>query len=829
MATTNSAPVFSSDSPLSPHLVEYLGAMEERIVSRLLAALRPMYEAGALEQMLAKMIPVVVASVQEAMSAAQPPTDNNTTSTQTPRESLGKQTRSRSAAITPRHSKQYKDVTQNPKCTFEELCTAFEVLKPHQTFDEYYLDVASKKPLPSLSKAEEHILLHAPRVVSVLDYASNIPLPDITSDEEFSDDSSDNSSDDVSLFSSVSSCSTFTTEAPMSPEFDQAIERVEDSTELHDVVGDDKSTPAEVKAPIDAVSAEPSTTIESTRAPQSNDGATDPPVTEYNNEDGNDNNGTVHVAASSVHENQPNTHDQTHSTDSTDRDVSTSELLIVLGSASQTEAMEVCIPEPTHSRPVDSQNMRAELSQTMDGIESPPAPRDISSVVQDDMDDVQVTSRVDTEEQNMVDAPPPESTTESRARSRVQANTSNHWSNGMVNYLLELIPDLHHVLKQALPQMVQEKEKSRIRDEIFDYIGKAESARGLANDLDFAMKNSLMTNAEYHRVKEYAQNAAKSKHIGSSQTAANSTAQSASLSAPPETSIKDQFIGLLIEARRKMMNKNEQNKLNSASDMFEGQFNISFEKSSDIEVMIDYLTKQPRFQACDSNGKPMIDVEKTVEIIQALVEDVSPRGSEEIVWRCMEALAAQDLKAENEALSDKISCAIRQEHLQVLFERIAERNFGLCIAKNIQGGLTWDEMKDLAKKEERHYFELHRHNRSRRNNLPTYLEHMDNKRKYWGHRDNMRNEITRRRAAQNQAIGQPPATDPVGGVETAGSFQGKRSIADIPHDDNEQAQKRMREEPAEPNEEQERTATRKRDARGPADSESSERVKRSRD
>jgi len=80
MATTNSAPVFLSDGPLSPHLVEYLEAMKERIVSRLLAALRPMYEAGALEQMLAKMIPVVVASVQEAMRTEISPADNNTVS-----------------------------------------------------------------------------------------------------------------------------------------------------------------------------------------------------------------------------------------------------------------------------------------------------------------------------------------------------------------------------------------------------------------------------------------------------------------------------------------------------------------------------------------------------------------------------------------------------------------------------------------------------------------------------------------------------------------------------------------------------------------------------
>ena len=80
MTTTSSAPVFTPDGSLSPQLVEYLEAMEERIVSRLLAALRPMHEAGALEQTLAKMVPVVVASVQDVMSAEISPADKNSVS-----------------------------------------------------------------------------------------------------------------------------------------------------------------------------------------------------------------------------------------------------------------------------------------------------------------------------------------------------------------------------------------------------------------------------------------------------------------------------------------------------------------------------------------------------------------------------------------------------------------------------------------------------------------------------------------------------------------------------------------------------------------------------
>ena len=775
-------------------------------------------------------------------------TDGKQTPRSRPRKASRNQRSRRSAIVARSHLQQYENVTGQHKDVFEDLCTAFRVLKPHQTFDEYYLDVASKKPLPSLSKAEERTLLHEPRVVSILEYASSTPLPDISSDEESSDDSSD----DSSLFSSVSSYSTFTTEASLSPELDQAIDRVEDCANLQADVGEDTSALAEVKACHGAVSAEQSFTIEPTRAPQSNGGTADAPVTEYTNDDGNDQNSIVHVAAADVHETQPTTLQPTHSTDTTDRDVSTSGLLTILGAASQTEAMEVCIPELNHSRPVDSQNMRAEFSHTMDGIESPPAPRDISSVVQDDMDDVQVTSRVDTEEQNMVDAPPPESTTESRARSRVQANTNNHWWNGKVDYLLELIPDLHLALQKALPMMVQERQANRIPVEILDYVNNATSARGLGKALESAMKNKLLHNAEFNKLEKYAKGERvvipkvsiyPTKETGSSPTAVNATGQSASPPAAPQTSnigasvtgpkaliheepttsepesIKERFSRLLCNARTEML-KNPK----SALKKFQDQFDISFQNRSDIDVMIAYLIKHPRFKGRDSSGLPKIDMEKTIDIIQALYDDLNPHGKEQIVWRCMEALAAQDVKAENEELSRYISCARRQKPLEILYRSISTSNFALKEAVNGDGALSWDDMKDLAKTEERQYSE----DRSRMNDFPKYLEYMEEKKKYWSDMANMKDLVAQRVTDRDPAMGQVPAADCVGGAEAAVPSKGKRSLADIPHDDDEQDLKRLREEPAELTEEEERAA-RKRGARGPADSESSERVKRSRD
>ena len=78
MATTSPAMVSSSDGAMSPHLLKYLEAMEERIVSRVLDAIRLEFGAGALEQMFAKKIPVMVALVKDAMLAEMPSTDKDT-------------------------------------------------------------------------------------------------------------------------------------------------------------------------------------------------------------------------------------------------------------------------------------------------------------------------------------------------------------------------------------------------------------------------------------------------------------------------------------------------------------------------------------------------------------------------------------------------------------------------------------------------------------------------------------------------------------------------------------------------------------------------------
>jgi hypothetical protein len=63
---------------MSPQLLEYLEAMQERIISRVLDTIRLEFGAGALEQMFAKMIPVMVALVKDAILAEMPSTDKDT-------------------------------------------------------------------------------------------------------------------------------------------------------------------------------------------------------------------------------------------------------------------------------------------------------------------------------------------------------------------------------------------------------------------------------------------------------------------------------------------------------------------------------------------------------------------------------------------------------------------------------------------------------------------------------------------------------------------------------------------------------------------------------
>jgi hypothetical protein len=69
MATASPTTILSPDGSMSPQLIEYLKAMEDRIVSRILNALPPGYGAAAPEQMLPEMMSVGVALVQEAVLA----------------------------------------------------------------------------------------------------------------------------------------------------------------------------------------------------------------------------------------------------------------------------------------------------------------------------------------------------------------------------------------------------------------------------------------------------------------------------------------------------------------------------------------------------------------------------------------------------------------------------------------------------------------------------------------------------------------------------------------------------------------------------------------
>jgi hypothetical protein len=89
-----------------------------------------------------------------------------------------------SEIFAPRHVEPYETFTAPQECIFEDLCTSFKVLKPYNTSDDYFLDLARVKPLPSPSRTEEYFLLHEPRIISVLEFACNTPLPDISSDEE---------------------------------------------------------------------------------------------------------------------------------------------------------------------------------------------------------------------------------------------------------------------------------------------------------------------------------------------------------------------------------------------------------------------------------------------------------------------------------------------------------------------------------------------------------------------------------------------------------------------------------------------------------------------
>ncbi|CAG5187998.1 uncharacterized protein ALTATR162_LOCUS11843 [Alternaria atra] len=425
---------------------------------------------------------------------------------------------------------------------------------------------------------------------------------------------------------------------------------------------------------------------------------------------------------------------------------------------------------------------------------------------------------------------------------KAQANPSNHWANGKANALLIEIPDLHNDLRQALPKMIEERHRNQVCDKIFDFIRNAGSAAELARDIDLAMRmpsqDKLLNNAQFNRLEKYAhevQNARRrqerqiggvlnmgsplhtNNQIGISQPPTNGTAQPANLITPPNLSqaaptiiaqptnlptlpqmtnagaagfstnltrresitpepksSKERLTKLLIDAQVKTTrNKDE------VSTLFAIMFHLSWQKSSDIDVMIEYVIKHPRFQGLDSNERRRVNIEWTIEVIQNLVDDGRPSSCELLVWTCKEALIAQHVKAENETLSAYATCADRQKELGPLFRRISATNFELMKEVYPNGCLTWDEMRDLAKTEELGFFD-----QSVNTKQMPYWPYMRDKKQYWSDRANMKKLVADRIAAKSMTTGRATASGP------AVSSKAKRNIAAI-SDDHDKASKEI--------------------------------------
>ncbi|KAG9195919.1 hypothetical protein G6011_01040 [Alternaria panax] len=423
-----------------------------------------------------------------------------------------------------------------------------------------------------------------------------------------------------------------------------------------------------------------------------------------------------------------------------------------------------------------------------------------------------------------------ESTIQSRAKSLAQANTHDHWSDGKAHTLFTQFPQLHQDLQQACPAMIKEPQRNRFKQQVLDYINDATSAAELRDNIDHAMKNQLLTNAKFNKLRRYAfdgqharrreaqeivgilnignppqtnnqiglsqayndgpaQPAISVMLFGSSQVAPKIIAPPTTLATPPQTanasaavssgpltrresktpepqSSKEKLTRLLIEAQRKAMNRKDE-----VWTLFASMLDFSWQKPSDNDAVIDYVNKHPRFQGSDNDKRKKMNIEWTIDVIQKFVDDKDRSSCELLIWTCNEALNARDVKAEKEIPGACATCADRQKELGPLFRRILATNFELVREVYPNGCLTWDEMKDLAKAEELGYF-----NKSVNKKLGPYVPYMRELKEYWCHRANMNKFIVDRTADQNMATGQSIA------FGLAGSSKPKHNIAGVSFD-----------------------------------------------
>jgi hypothetical protein len=487
-----------------------------------------------------------------------------------------------------------------------------------------------------------------------------------------------------------------------------------------------------------------------------------------------------------------------------------------------------------------------------------------------------------------------DSTIHSRAKSKAQANSSNHWSNGKTTALLEKVPDLHNDLRQALPKTTVAGRRNQFRDVVLSYIDNAKSATELARNLDHAMRSQLLTLADYNRLERYAiearndrmraerqsaamLNAGNPLHAnnnqiapsqavingtaqpanrvapsGTSQAASSITTQPTNVSAPPQTTntgatvfsatparsesatqgpelLEETLTRLLRDAQLKTMSQKDE-----VSTMFSSMFTLSWKNVADVNVMRDYVINHARFSDRDSRGRKTKNIQWTIKLVQALVDDKMPSSCELLVWTCKEALNAQDVKV-GEEKPGFANCEFRQKRVDALFRRISATNFELMREVYPEGCLTWDEMKDLAMKEDLDYY-------NKKSNPQPYHQYMVSRHQHWTDRANMKQYITDRIAAQSMIPSQATGPDP------AGPPKAKRNIAKISNDHDKVSEekdvdamdegkteeqeakepdlKRFRDAPTE---QEERAAMKEKTARRANDSGRDESMKRSRD
>lgn len=183
----------------------------------------------------------------------------------------------------------------------------------------------------------------------------------------------------------------------------------------------------------------------------------------------------------------------------------------------------------------------------------------------------------------------------------------------------------------------------------------------------------------------------------------------------------EQIVVLLVLAHHHLLNK-------GFDAHFLHMFQLPLHNKVEMETIVDYVRRAKDW------GSGSLDVAK-VKLQEMCSRDDFDAAS--FIWNCNTVLHASKLRLRGSEVSYQKA---RTMPLRDIFHRLKANNYMLAKDGQVTSCMTWDEMRELAEREEHDFFAL-RAGKTKSILKHVYEKHIAERRTYWAETDNVRRHI----------------------------------------------------------------------------------------